>query len=115
VSPIIAVLLAMAMAIFPIAMPRAADQMATVHGLQIFSDHGSHHAEPCQDGSEGGAAHHHGENTGCCGMGACHVFQVTSVQISFLILADPAPLGIQQDAQVGMNATERVDRPPRLI
>lgn len=118
VSPIIALLLAIAMAVFPLAMPQAAGRMEAGHGVELSAEQGFDHSEACDDSMESGPSHHQGsdsQNAGCCGMGACHVFQVSSGQDSFLPLSIPALLKISQDEQVTAPASGRLDRPPRTI
>jgi hypothetical protein len=119
-STIIAVFLALAMAIFPIAGVRSAAVMghhggaAVQHGGHHASaaDHGADHATAATDDCSGHEAPA-GKQAGCCDMGACHVFAAT-LAATFLYAAAPVGTFVQQgDEQVRGERSVRIERPPR--
>lgn len=122
-SPIIAVLLALAMVIFPISMPQAAALMGGDHTVSSSGAHDHHHASDIVDGCESSASagcdtHEHdgsGNGAGCCGMGACHVFQASHAPLLYSPMPLLATVAIRHDEQVSERASGRLDRPPRTV
>jgi hypothetical protein len=119
-GPIIAVVLAITMAIFPIPMPRA----AAWHGPQDAVMLGSHHTHDgasvsCDDASPVACGdHEHGTRDtgpGCCGVGMCHAFQVSGAPDVHSPDACAVPMAIVGDEQVAGLVSGRLDRPPRSV
>lgn len=125
-----AALLAVCMAVFPIAMPQAsavAGHSHTETSVVHDHDHSSVAAAaipaPDDEVSSAVAGHHeHASHEGpssdgktCCGTMTCHVFQVSHAPA----LATRLPLtGVVQvtcDQQVTKAAPGRLDRPPRTV
>jgi hypothetical protein len=120
-GPIIAVLLAITMAIFPISMPRAAALGGHDHAAVLEGDHGAaaeavHHdvstGDDCLDHSGGS---HDGSGLPCCGMGACHAFEMTVAPDVHSPVTSAVPLAIIGDEQVASVTPGRLDRPPRTV
>ena len=125
---IIAVLLAVSMAMFPISMPQAAAMKAGHHGAQAahphVHDHGS--ARACHDGDAGligsdrSACHEHPDadakgDTLCCGSIVCHVFQVSVAPGLYTPIARSISLAIAVEEQVPSAFLGRIERPPRTV
>jgi hypothetical protein len=135
-SPIIAVLLAITMAVFPISMPRAAafgqhghaqtakvvqDEAASAADHQNAGDHG--HADTvasCDPAVLGGCSEpqpssHDGTTPACCGAGMCHAFEVSAAPAVFSPHLSPGPTVQTGDEQVDEAVSGRLDRPPRTV
>jgi hypothetical protein len=119
-GPIIAVLLAITLAIFPISMRQAAALGSHEHHVgtseilhQDAAAAGDHdHSASCDTcgGHEPGSEH--GKSSACCGMTVCHAFEVsTAPLISPRYSASRAAW--TRDEQVGDSLSGRIDRPPR--
>ena len=122
-STIIAAFLALSMAIFPISVVRAAAIGGHSHaGVTSATEHsdvvsaGADRASigsqddhaPCDDTSNmGGAA--------CCGMVACHVFDVSASPAVAVPAGSVRVLHALGDEQVNGAVSIRIDRPPRTI
>lgn len=131
-QPIIVALLAVCMAIFPIAMPRAAvtaghsHETTAAHAHEALG-HDHRHASVTSPDSEvdlAAVAEHdphasHGEETGnglsCCGTTTCHSFQTSSPPV--LCKRLPAMLRVEasNDPQVRSLVAGRRDKPPRTV
>jgi hypothetical protein len=131
---IIAVLLAITMAVFPITMPHTAAMPGVGHHPVIdvqsdgapASDH-EHldrhdHAEAvgsCDPASASTSGAHEssceGSTSACCGIGMCHAFQVSAAplvdgpDLSAVTMVPPG------DEQVDGTLSGRLDRPPRTV
>jgi hypothetical protein len=138
---IIAVILAVSMAIFPIAMPQAAAMTgghhraaATAHdhhhdassATVSHNDHGnfgasrdcvndrvgeSHHGASCQQHAETNGS----GDASCCGTIACHAFQLTASPAVCMPVAVSSPLAVPGEEQVTGDFYGRIDRPPRTV
>ena len=131
-GPIMALLLAVTMAIFPISMLRAAAPGVHEHPVTLSADlehlptSGSEHASQTEVGScdvppvladcgSHGPGSHDTSSPSCCGMGACHVFQVTLGADMHSPVLSSAPVGIPGDEQVVGVISGGIDRPPRSV
>lgn len=125
-STIIAVFLALSMAIFPITMVRAAAMGGHSHQATTQADHGhqEHLASSGEDCSSavtpdtdsspaGDAAHTSGPS--CCGMGACHAFQLNAAPSVFTPARSAQIVHAFGDEQVSGAFLVRIDRPPRTV
>jgi hypothetical protein len=133
-SLIMAALLAITMAIVPIATSRAAapgvlpavavsstsqmpgshEHAAQGHGHGDASlAHGVAVAQPDCDGHE--PASHHADGADCCSMGACHALQVSLIAGVFSPARTATALGAVGDEQVGGIVVGQLDRPPRSL
>lgn len=131
--PILAALLAVCIAIFPIAMPRAAamaghsHQTASAAHAHEASGHAHEHASAS---SENGGAHlaviaEHdahasdgeasGDGPSCCGTTTCHSFQTSSPPMLCKRLPVMALVEAVNDHQVQGLVSGRLDRPPRTV
>lgn len=119
-APIIAVLLAITMAIFPIAMPRAAasaDHRSTVT-LDTHHSHGeadvscARASVTCGDHEGDG---HEASGSGCCGMSVCHAFQVSAAPAILCRHVTMTSVTVARDEQVGGVTPGGLDKPPRTI
>ena len=126
-STIIAVFLALSMAIFPISMARAGAMAGHAHAGTAQAeprDHhnplastvadcaslssGDHHGSPSEDAS-------HNSAPSCCGMGACHVFQMSAAPSVSTPAGSAHLLQAPGDEQVTGAFSVRIDRPPRTV
>ncbi|MBF9235167.1 hypothetical protein [Microvirga alba] len=124
----IAMLLALSMAIFPIRGVSAAVAMPPQHPAITSVGHGAHHQTAASHDCEGGAdvvvstdagspsrsTSHHALPASCCDM-ICHaitaaVAMIVSASTPFVRL--PA---IFSDEQVASNPSTRLERPPRTV
>ena len=127
-STIIAVFLALSMAIFPVTMVLAAATSGHGHAAMAQSEHGDHHHHlafsPEADSSSyagvdgdcapvGNASHKSGPS--CCGMGACHVFQMSAVPCVSTPAGAAHVMHAPGDQQVTGAFSVRIDRPPRTV
>jgi hypothetical protein len=123
-STIIAVVLALSMAIFPISGARSAAAMSNHH----HHDHGAvaHHAPdhtlatdhaPDQVATAtddcSGHKSRSGKQTGCCDMGVCHAFTAAPWATSADMASLVETVGDYGDEQVRGELSVRIDRPPR--
>ena len=127
-STIIAVFLALSMAIFPISMVGAGAMGGHIHaGMSSAAQQADHHdhvaSSDADCASPANADDHtappedtsHKNAPSCCGMGACHAFQVSSAP------GVAVPAGVAHlvhapgDEQVTGAFSVRIDRPPRTI
>ena len=124
---IIAALLAVSMAIFPISMPQAA-MKASHHGAQAAHSHVHDHAaaQACLEGDSGviggdrSACHEHPDADGkgdtlCCGSIVCHVFQVSVAADLYTPIARSISLAVAVEEQVPSAFIGRIERPPRTV
>jgi hypothetical protein len=126
-STIIAVVLALSMAIFPVSMVRAAAMVGHSHAGMTFVEHGNphvhaaspqadcaslasadDHATPSDEGSQNSAP-------SCCGMAACHVFQMSAAPTVSTPTGSAHVLHSPGDEQVTGAFSVRIDRPPRTV
>ena len=126
-STIIAAFLALSMAIFPISMVRAAAVGGHNHaGIVESAEHGDHHGDIASadaDCALVASSHHHttppddGSSSApsCCGMGACHAFQMSSATGMSTPAAVAHLLHAPGDEQVTGAFLGRIDRPPRPV
>ena len=133
---LIAVLLAITMAVFPISMPWAAalqghghvwpvavlheDAAAPAATLEHAADHDHAGIATYDPASVGGceeqeSSSHHGANPACCGMSMCHAFQVSTAALVSSPYCSSAPMALARDEQVGGALPGRLDRPPRNV
>ena len=127
-STIIAIFLALSMAIFPISMARAAAMVGHSHaGMTSGAEHVGHHTQVASPdahcASIAGADDHASpsdeggqqSSASCCGMGACHAFQMSSAPA----VSTPASIAHLLQApgheQVTGAFSVRIDRPPRTV
>lgn len=118
-APIIAVLLAITMAIFPISMPRAAASGAHRSPVTLDTHHAHGNAEVSCDhevsvtcGDHEGETH---EASGCCGMSVCHAFQVSAAPAALCRQVTMTSITGIKDEQVWGITPCGFDRPPRTI
>jgi hypothetical protein len=131
-KPVIAWLLALSMAVFPMSMARAAvmgghAHAATEaghhghdHGAATPSDHhGDHHdhaaaahADASADTAMADEASHASGAPSCCHM-ACQVFQVSVAPAVSTALGSAHVIQVAADEQVRGERATRIDRPPR--
>jgi hypothetical protein len=134
-GPIIAVLLAITMAIFPISMPRAAAFGEHGHGAAVEIVHenvavaADHHADhhdhadmvaSCDPAAVGVCGQpepssHDGTSAACCGIGFCHAFQPSAAPPLFAPYLSAAPMALARDEQVEGAFAGCLDRPPRTV
>jgi hypothetical protein len=122
VRTIVAALIAVCVAIFPIAMPRAA-ALTDVGGMSVSHQAAAHSDEHAVLGEHSEAAHHehasHGHSDGnessCCGTTACHAFQVSAGPSVSALRRLIGPIRIACDQQVAEALPGRLDRPPRTV
>lgn len=127
---IIAALLAVCMAIFPIAMPQAAALAGHSHqavpvdhtheklNLEQASVHCEDAAVGVTSANEHGTAsgdHDGGDGSSCCGTTACHPFQVISTLTIGARLPVIGVVQVTRDHQVSGVFSGRLDRPPRTV
>ncbi|WP_046867842.1 hypothetical protein [Microvirga massiliensis] len=120
---VIAVLLAITMAIFPISMPRAAMPGGHHHAAALEGDHGTadgvsamhHHVSDDGDCRDHFGGLHDGSGAPCCGMGACHAFEMAVAPDVSSPVTAAVPLAIVADGQVDGTIPGRLDRPPRTV
>lgn len=119
---IIAALLTICMAVFPIAMPQAVawagHSQAEAHAGHVadVSDPRRHDAVSDTAGHE--HASHHGETDdgqSCCGTVTCHAFQVSGAPSVATQLRLVGVVEIFADPQVAEVVSGRLDRPPRTV
>jgi hypothetical protein len=120
IGTIIAVVLAITMAIFPISMPRAAVPSGHHHGA-MHSGHGHHdhaamptcdHRTVAHDETGDQSSHDAGGQV-CCSMGACHAFQVGTVPALHVPSPEAISVAANGDEQVNDVISSRLDRPPK--
>jgi hypothetical protein len=119
-GPIIAVLLAITMAIFPISMPRAAApgvhghaltlETHTHDGVGLSCDHGA--SVTCGDHE---SANHDADSPSCCGMTVCHAFQISAAPDVLTPCMRVTSVSVSGDEQVGGITPGGLDRPPRTV
>jgi hypothetical protein len=134
-DPIIAVLLAITMAIFPISMPRAAAfgehghaaAVEIVHeDVAVAADHHANHHDhadmvaSCDLAAVGVCGQpesnsHDGATSACCGIGFCHAFQPSVAPPVFSPYLSAVPMSLARDEQVEGAFLGRLDRPPRTV
>lgn len=126
-STIIAVFLALSMAIFPISMVRATAMGGHSHAATAQVEYGDHHAHVASSDADcpsltnvddhgvpaENASHESGPS--CCGMGACHVFQMSAAPSVFTPAGSAHVLHALEDEQVSGAFSVRIDRPPRTV
>ena len=120
---VMAALLAVCMAVFPIAMPRAAALMGHSHDSASHSQHGPTNADvsarhDCDPVEHKPAAPHEGDEEGrssCCGTTACHAFQISSLPALGVRLSSIGVVQVACDHQVPDVSSGRLDRPPRTV
>lgn len=138
---ILAALVAVSMAIFPISMGPTAALAGVHHGVAAGAHHGAaaadaHHDDhadgdhradaslACEAGSgvTGDAPPCHGDagsdgqaGAYCCGGVACHFFQISAAPVLFAPPLNPSSLALSGDAQIAGVASGRIDRPPRTV
>jgi len=123
VGPIIAVLLAITMAIFPISVPHAAVSGVHNHAAAHGHDHQEHAVEASVSCDhqvvEGQHSEHEGTPDGagssCCSIGGCHAVHVSLVAGLPSPAVAPLPSAISGDEQVDGVISGRLDRPPRTV
>ena len=120
-GPIIAVLLAITMAIFPISMPRAAVLGGHGHAATLDASHSHdeasvphHHGASVTCGAHG-SSHHDAGSPGCCGMTVCHAFQVSAAPDVLSPIVRTTSVAVSQDEQVEGVTPGGLDRPPRTV
>jgi uncharacterized low-complexity protein len=128
-STIIAVFLALSMAIFPVSIVGAAS-MGGHHGTTAAgasADHGDDHEHVASSGAgcafviaaedDCGPSKNasHESAPSCCGMGVCHVFQMSAAPSVSTPVAKPHKLHAPGDQQVAGAPSVRIDRPPRTV
>jgi hypothetical protein len=120
-GPLIAVLLAVTMAIFPISIPRAAALSGHGHAAE-FGTHthdeagiSRDHESPAPCGDHHGSGKHDVGSPGCCGMGVCHAFQVSAAPDLLSPQVTAASIVLSADEQVRGVTPGSLDRPPRTI
>lgn len=125
-STLIAVLLALSMAIFPITMVRAAAMGGHSHGATTQADHGDHHhptsleadcapVSAVDSGCTSSEDPSHTSGPSCCGMGACHAFQLSAAPEVFTPVRSVQIVHMSGDQQVSGAFSVRIDRPPRTV
>ena len=126
VRPILAALLALSLAIFPISGMGSAvlashahhhhgAATAHTHDHATVADHDG--ADELASAADDCAGHEasHGKETGCCGMGACHAFTVAAL-VGFTYSALPmGSIANRGDEQVRGELSARIERPPRTV
>jgi hypothetical protein len=136
---IIAVILAISMAIFPIAMPQTAAMTGGHHGAAAATAHdhdhdassATHHDHDLDalldcvndrvgDSHHGASCHQQAGVDGsgdafCCGSIACHAFQLTASPTVYVPLAVSSGLALSGEEQVTGDFFGRIDRPPRTV
>jgi hypothetical protein len=139
---IIAVILAVSLAIFPIAMPQAAVMAGGHHGAATATvhdhhhhdassatvthhDHGNVHAsfdcmnDHVSDRHHGASCHHAETDSSsdafCCGNIACHAFQLTASPIVYVPSRSSSGPVVSGEEQIPGDFVGRIDRPPRTI
>ena len=118
---VIATLLAVCMAVFPVAMPQAAALTGHAHGSASHT-----HDDPtdtdvsalhdCDTIEHKHVASHHGDEEGsssCCGTTACHAFQISSLPALSVRLSLIGVIQVACYHQVPGVSSGRLDRPPR--
>lgn len=122
---ILAVLLAVCVVAFPVAMPWAAASTVQVHAHETSSGHAhassADHSSDAVDvvsGIDGRHEHASGGESGtapapCCGTVMCHAFQVSYPPVVVQRSPLTGPARVVQDQQVTWSLTDRLDRPPR--
>ena len=128
-STIIAVFLALSMAVFPVSMARAAI-VGGHHGTTAANaspDHGDHHEHVASSGTDLSTPTNvddhatssedasHNTAPSCCGMGACHVFQISVAPTVSTPAGSAKLLQSPGDEQVVGGFSVRIDRPPRTV
>jgi hypothetical protein len=124
-SRFIVAVLAIALAVFPIAGARGVAHVG--HQPELGAT--AHHSQPADAASHDASvemafdahdcsSNEHGKQhpaTGCCDMGACHALAF----VASIIVAGPAPFGssvvVWGDEQVRGEFSFRLDRPPRTV
>jgi hypothetical protein len=127
-STIIAVLLALSMVAFPISMVRAAALGSHNHAETAQAEHGDHHTQVASSEADcvsTATVHHdqaapaddasHKSGPSCCGMGACHAFQLSGTPSLLMPAAMAHVLHAPGDEQVTGSFSVRIDRPPRTV
>lgn len=119
---IIAVLLAIIMAVFPISMPQAAVSAGHQHGaMHSGHGHGDRAAKVSCDnrtlvaGETGNQNSHDAGGQICCSMGSCHALQAGTVPTLHLPAPTVIPAATTGDEQVDDIIPGRLDRPPRAV
>ena len=123
VRTIIAALLAVCMAVFPVAMPHAAALMGHAHTSASHTHDGPTNADvsalhDCDPVEHEHAASPAGEEEGgpsCCGTTACHAFQVSSFPALGVRLTLIGVVQVACEHQVPGVPSGRLDRPPRTV
>jgi hypothetical protein len=118
---IIAVLLAITMAIFPISVGQAAAVKGSEHAVALDAHHthdealvtcDSSVAATCSDHHTG---NHDGTSPGCCGIGVCHAFQASAAPAVYSPHRSAVLMALTRDEQVDGIVSGRLDRPPRTV
>jgi hypothetical protein len=118
---IIAGLLALTMAIFPISMPRAAASNGPEHSFTLDTHHTHDDVLASCDQAfaivcgDHGSGNHDSSGSNCCGVGVCHAFEVSAAPDVHWPYATAAPMAIAGDEQVEGVNSGRLDRPPRTV
>ena len=121
IRTVFAALLAVCMAVFPVAMPQAAALTGHAHGSASHTHDGptdtdvsALHEHDTVEHEH--AASHHGDEEGgsaCCGSTACHAFQISSLPALGVRLSLIDVVQVACDHQVPSIPSGRLDRPPR--
>jgi len=129
---IVAALLAITMAIFPVGMPQAAASTGHSHAALAAGHSHAGGSAPHHDEAAGLQAvchssavqsdcdrnpadpHDHGD-ANCCGGLGCHSFQVSSAPIISSPITSRILIAVAGDEQVSGIAPGRLDRPPRTM
>jgi hypothetical protein len=118
---IIAVLLAITMAIFPISVGQAAAVKGSEHVVALDAHHPLDEALATPDGIVAGTCsdhhtgNHDGTSPGCCGIGICHAFQVSAAPAVYSPHRSAVLMALAGDEQVDGIVSGRLDRPPRTV
>lgn len=118
---VVAALLALCMAVFPVAMPQAAASKGHGHGSAVHAQDGHAHGSATHDHDiveHEHAASHDGDeesSSACCGTTTCHAFQISSLPTLGARLSLIGVVQVAYDHQVPGVFSGRLDRPPRTV
>lgn len=122
---ILAALLAVCMAVFPVAMPQAAALSGHSHASAAHTHEaldGSAHVDASALHDDRIVQHEHAAShdeeeggSSCCGTTACHAFQVSSLPALGVRLSLIGVVQVACDHQVPGIFSGRLDRPPRTV
>ena len=122
ISTMLAVMLALALAIFPISGGQSAATIGHQHHHSVQTNHAGDHsidaaADELASAADDCAGHKapQGKQAGCCDMGACHAFTTASLTILAYSASLVGSVADRRDDQVRGEPSARLERPPRTV